>query len=223
MKLSMIAMAAILASCTLFLEDAAAQLIGRRRSYSTNTTNNQVHTTQYRAPSATEIVHAQPASYTVVADNIPTLAPTSSTVTTTVAAPNPAIQSSAAAEIHNSAADMMLDRNNQIRQSRGMVGMRLSDRLTNAAQHQANYMARTGSFSHNVNGSPQSRAAMYGFGGGVRENIAMGQNSVSSAFQDWTNSSGHYTNLMSNSNVAGFGYAVNSAGQGFWVAMYGNE
>ena len=101
--------------------------------------------------------------------------------------------------------------------------MSLSARLTAAAQNHANYMARTGSFSHYTNGSPQGRVAQYGFRGGVRENIAMGQPSVEGAFNTWTASGAHYANMMSHSDVAGFGYAVGSNGQAYWVAVYGNN
>jgi uncharacterized protein YkwD len=117
----------------------------------------------------------------------------------------------------------MLARNNSTRTARGMRPMSLSARLTAAAQNHANYMARTGSFSHYTNGSPQGRVAAHGFRGGVRENIAMGQPSVESAFNTWTASGAHYANMMSHSDVAGFGYAVGSNGQAYWVAVYGNN
>jgi uncharacterized protein YkwD len=117
----------------------------------------------------------------------------------------------------------MLARNNALRTTRGMRPMSLSSRLTAAAQNHANYMARTGVFDHYSNGGPQGRVAMYGFRGGVRENIAMGQPSVDSAFQTWTASGAHYANMMSHSDVAGFGYAVGANGQAYWVAVYGNN
>jgi len=117
----------------------------------------------------------------------------------------------------------MLARNNATRTSRGMRPMSLSARLTAAAQNHANYMARTGSFSHYTNGSPQGRVAQHGFRGGVLENIATGQPTVDSAFNTWTSSGAHYANMMSHSDVAGFGYAVGSNGQAYWVAVYGNN
>jgi uncharacterized protein YkwD len=117
----------------------------------------------------------------------------------------------------------MLARNNSTRTSRGMRPMSLSARLTAAAQNHANYMARTGSFSHYTNGSPQGRVAAHGFRGGVLENIATGQPSVESAFNTWTASGAHYANMMSHSDVAGFGYAVGANGQAYWVAVYGNN
>lgn len=117
----------------------------------------------------------------------------------------------------------MLARNNSTRTSRGLRPMALSTRLTAAAQNHANYMARTGSFSHYSNGSPQGRVAQHGFRGGVLENIATGQPSVEGAFNTWTASGAHYANMMSHSDVAGFGYAVGSNGQAYWVAVYGNN
>ena len=228
MKLGFITAVVLTASFACFTTEASAQLFGRHRVQHTTTkqpTKQHVHT--HAQP---QVINSTPA--TVVPNATPTTTSPSSavpssaspTVTQTTYYPSTAVAAQpATSKAYNSTIFMMLDRNNQIRGSRGMSAMRLSDRLTNAAQHHASYMARTGQFSHYANGSPQSRANMFGFGGGVRENIAMGQGSVSSAFQDWTNSSGHYTNMMSHSNAAGFGYAVNSSGQGYWVAMYGNE
>jgi uncharacterized protein YkwD len=57
----------------------------------------------------------------------------------------------------------------------------------------------------------------------VLENIATGQPTVDSAFNTWTASGAHYANMMSHSDVAGFGYAVGSNGQAYWVAVYGNN
>jgi uncharacterized protein YkwD len=117
----------------------------------------------------------------------------------------------------------MLHRNNQIRTARGMRPLRISSRLTAAAQNHARYMAATGSFSHYSNGGPSGRAATYGYRYGVRENIAMGQRGVEGAFSTWTASGAHYANLMSQSGVAGFGYAVGKNGVPYWVAVYGPE
>ncbi|MEZ6113503.1 MAG: CAP domain-containing protein [Pirellulaceae bacterium] len=115
----------------------------------------------------------------------------------------------------------MLDRNNQWRASAGMGPQRLHPALTRAAQDHANYMARTGSFSHHSNGGPLSRASRYGFQGLVRENIAMGQVTISEAFQSWRNSGGHWANICCDAPAAGFGYAIDSAGNGYWVGVYG--
>jgi Cysteine-rich secretory protein family len=115
----------------------------------------------------------------------------------------------------------MLQRNNSIRRRVGLFPHRISPTLTAAAQDHANYMARTGQFSHYTNGSPQSRAGKYGFRGGVRENIAMGTRTIDGAFNMWQNSGAHYASIVSGTAEAGFGYAVGPGGQVYWVGMYG--
>lgn len=115
----------------------------------------------------------------------------------------------------------MLARNNQWRTAAGLAPQRLHPALTRAAQDHANYMARTGSFSHHSNGGPLARAARYGFQGLVRENLAMGQVTISEAFQSWRNSGGHWANVCCDAPAAGFGYAIDAAGNGYWVGVYG--
>ena len=128
-----------------------------------------------------------------------------------------------AAELHEHPTILrMLKRNNELRGRVGLRPHRINPELTKAAQDHAVYMARTGSFSHYSNGGPQGRAARWGFRGGVRENIAMGQADVGSAFNSWQNSGGHWASIVSGTTEAGFGYAIDSAGRGYWVAVYGN-
>lgn len=116
----------------------------------------------------------------------------------------------------------MLQENNQLRVCKGLAPLRISARLSAAAQNHANHMARTRSFSHYCNGNPSSRAALYGYRCGVRENIAFGQPNPQSVFATWAASEKHYVNLMSKSDLAGFGYARAQNGQVYWVAMYGS-
>lgn len=117
----------------------------------------------------------------------------------------------------------MLARSNELRRQVGLRAHRMSPELTKAAQDQANYMAQTGSFSHYSNGGPWGRALRHRFfGGNVRENIAMGQGSVPHVFNTWQNSGGHWASIVSNTDEAGFGYAVGSGGTPYWVAVYGN-
>ena len=105
----------------------------------------------------------------------------------------------------------MLTRNNNIRRRVGLRPHRMNPALAAAAQDHANYMARTGQFSHYTNGSPQSRANKYGFGGGVLENIATG-GGLDNAFAMWQGSGAHYASIVSNTTDAGFGYAVGPNG-----------
>jgi uncharacterized protein YkwD len=114
----------------------------------------------------------------------------------------------------------MLVRNNNIRRRVGLRPHRMNPALAAAAQDHANYMARTGTFSHYTNGGPQARASRYGFGGGVRENIAMG-GGMDTAWSLWQASSGHYASIVSATTDAGFGYAVSSSGQTWYVGVYG--
>jgi len=114
----------------------------------------------------------------------------------------------------------MLRRNNDIRRRAGLFPHRINPALTAAAQDHANYMARTGQFSHYTNGGPQYRANKFGFRGGVRENIAYGTASVDGAFNMWQNSGAHYASIVSGTTEAGFGYAVGVAGQVYWVGVY---
>ena len=115
----------------------------------------------------------------------------------------------------------MLLRNNSMRKRVGLRAHRMNSALTKAAQDHANYMARTGQFSHYVNSGPQGRAGKYGFRGGVRENIAYGTRTVDGAFNMWQNSGGHYASIVSGTADAGFGYAVSTNGQAYWVGLYG--
>lgn len=116
----------------------------------------------------------------------------------------------------------MMEENNRLRASVGLPPQKISPELTKAAQDHAWFMARTGSFSHFSNGGPDGRAARHGFHGLVAENIAMGQPTVRSAFHSWRASGGHWSNIISNHRLAGFGYGLSPHGERYWVAVYGN-
>ena len=116
----------------------------------------------------------------------------------------------------------MLVRNNNIRRRVGLRPHRMNPALAAAAQDHANYMARTGQFSHYTNLGPQGRANKYGFGGGVLENIAMG-GGLDNAFAMWTNSGAHYASIVSGTTDAGFGYAVGPGGGAYFVGIYGTS
>src|SRR5262245_30134419 len=114
----------------------------------------------------------------------------------------------------------MLVRNNNIRRRVGLRPHRINPALTAAAQDHANYMAKTGQFSHYTNLGPQGRANKHGFRGGVLENIATG-GGLDNAFVMWTNSGAHYASIVSGTTDAGFGYAVGPNGQTYYVGVYG--
>nr|WP_081441367.1 CAP domain-containing protein [Pirellula staleyi] len=116
----------------------------------------------------------------------------------------------------------MLKRNNEIRARLGLRPHRINPALTQAAQDHARYMARTRDFSHYSNGGPQYRAGRFSFRGFVRENIAWNYRDVDQTFNAWQASGGHYASIVSDSTEAGFGYAVSSTGETYWVGVYGN-
>jgi uncharacterized protein YkwD len=115
----------------------------------------------------------------------------------------------------------MLTRSNNMRRRVGLLPHRMNPALTKAAQDHANYMARTGQFSHYVNGNLQYRANKFGFRGGVRENIAMNGGGLDNAFAMWQGSGAHYASIVSGTSDAGFGYAVSASGTVYYVGLYG--
>lgn len=112
-----------------------------------------------------------------------------------------------------------------------MPALRPNYRLGLAARNLAEYMARTGQFSHYAGGSnPSSRAAAQGYGSFmVTENIAMNYggssppNSVAARLmQQWMNSSGHRANLLSGGvNEIGVATARTPDGRIYAVQVFG--
>lgn len=123
-------------------------------------------------------------------------------------------------------AEQMLSENNRLRALASKPSQTLDERLCNAAQNQADYIASTGQLSHNVNSDPRSRAAKYGFPSGdfysVREIIAPYAESVENAFSRWSKSSGHYAAILSDHDLCGFGMAQGPYGT-MYVGVYGRE
>ncbi|WP_425614479.1 CAP domain-containing protein [Anatilimnocola sp. NA78] len=115
----------------------------------------------------------------------------------------------------------MLQRSNGIRGRIGLRNHRLNPALCAAAQNHAEYMAATGSFSHDTNGGYVERARRFGFRGGVRENIGWNYATIDHAFAGWQGSGGHYAAIVSGTTDAGFGYARSASGQTYWVSVYG--
>jgi len=116
----------------------------------------------------------------------------------------------------------MLQRSNGIRGRVGLRGHRLNPALCQAAQNHAEYMASTGTFSHDTNGGYVYRARRFGFRGNVRENIGWNYANTEQVFAGWQGSGGHYAAIVSpETTEAGFGYARSASGQTYWVSVYG--
>jgi uncharacterized protein YkwD len=116
---------------------------------------------------------------------------------------------------------------NSARSSAGLSPLRASTRLKQAAQLQADQMARTGQLDHVLSGAPyprpEDRLAAAGYEWrAYAENIAMGQASVAAAMDSWMHSSGHRANIL-NTGVTeiGIGFARDSAGRPYYAQVFG--
>ncbi|MCU4652605.1 CAP domain-containing protein [Roseibacterium sp. SDUM158016] len=84
-----------------------------------------------------------------------------------------------------------------------------SPALQAAAETHAEYLSRTGNFSHAGPGgsTPRSRAARAGYRSCLTaENIARGQPDIRSVVAEWMNSPGHRANIL-NAQVTQYGFA----------------
>lgn len=102
----------------------------------------------------------------------------------------------------------MLNSLNALRRSVGRSPVSIDNRLRNAArahsqdQNNMQTMTHTGSDGSSV-GQRVTRAG-YPWRG-VAENVARGQRSVSAVMTSWTNSAGHYRNMIGDYTHVGFG------------------
>lgn len=120
----------------------------------------------------------------------------------------------------------LLGRINALRGSLGLPGYSLNPALNAAAQSQAQWMADTGSISHNRpdGSSPRSRAIGAGYATtDVSENIYGGSNAtVGVAWTFWINSPVHYNGLVNHRySDIGIGVASGAIGRAY-VLVFGN-
>ncbi len=112
---------------------------------------------------------------------------------------------------------------NEVRARYQLPAQRISPELTKAAQDHAWYMARTGQFSHSVNGGFVSRARRHHYPGSpYGEIILYGSTSIPDCFNGWLNSPGHRAILLSGAREVGYGYAISRNGTAYWVGVFGN-
>jgi len=118
----------------------------------------------------------------------------------------------------------LLGAHNRYRASKGKPPLTIDSRLTSAAKKHADWMARTGNFSHTgENGSSpfdRMRAAGYNYRA-AGENIAYGYATVEAVMQGWINSPGHESNIRGDYAHVGFGVSAGSDGRLYWVADFG--
>jgi uncharacterized protein YkwD len=103
--------------------------------------------------------------------------------------------------------------------------LRHNAKLSAAAQSYAEYLAKSGKFSHEAKGTVSSRVKKTGYDmKAVGENIAYGQESASKVVNGWMDSKGHKENMMNKRfTEVGFGIARDKNGRLVWVTDFGDR
>lgn len=118
---------------------------------------------------------------------------------------------------------------NKRRTDAGLTSLRLDTRLSALARERAEYMARTGTFSHTQSNGTDvfdlisaENIAWYGAGEIIAWNTAASLDySAAFAVQGWMNSPSHKSIVMSSGyNYVGFGLAIASDGKRYWAGVY---
>lgn len=119
----------------------------------------------------------------------------------------------------------LLKLHNKERRDDGKKPLALNAKLSAAAQSYADYLAKSGKFSHTAKGTMSSRVKDAGYKPkAVGENIAVGQSSVPSVVKSWLHSEGHKKNILSKSYTeVGFGIARDKKGRLLWVTDFGDR
>ena len=145
----------------------------------------------------------------------------------TPASPTEVADSPAAGGGSSDVANTLVQQTNAERSNAGLPSLRVSGRLNEAAQLQADQMVRMGRLEHVLSGAqyprPEDRLAAVGYQwSSYAENIAMGQSTAAAAMDAWMHSSGHRANILSTSNTEiGIGFARDSAGRPYYVQVFG--
>ena len=145
----------------------------------------------------------------------------------TPASPTEVPESPAAETAPSNLANSIVQLTNTERANAGAPALRAASRLMEAAQLQADQMARLGRLDHVLSGAryrrPEDRLAAAGYEwSAYAENIAMGQSTAAAAMDSWMHSSGHRANILSTSvTEIGIGFARDSAGRPYYVQVFG--
>ncbi len=110
-------------------------------------------------------------------------------------------------------------------------GFEPDERLQQAAQNHADWMAKTGNFGHEFGPTTKFpvRMAAVGFEGSAGENLGVGYGSVEEAIQGWLDSPKHREIMLRRKyDRAGIAYAFNHSGKHprrthFWVLVVGKN
>jgi uncharacterized protein YkwD len=125
------------------------------------------------------------------------------------------------------AADEVLARTITARRAAGKSGLSRSLNLMNAAQLQADQMAKTETMSHALPGTPyptlKARLAAVSYEmRAAGENIAEGQRDPAEVVSSWMGSRGHRDNILSSEfTEIGTGVAQGRNGRLYWAQVFG--
>ena len=141
-----------------------------------------------------------------------------------------AADTSGTSETAIAAAEMdALTLTNKRRTAAGLRPLRLDPRIAALARDRAEYMARTGSFSHTQSGGTSvfdliadQQISWYGAGEIIAWNTSASlAYSATFAVQGWMNSPSHKSIVMSKGyNYVGFGLAIANDGKRYWAGVY---
>ncbi len=122
--------------------------------------------------------------------------------------------------------EIILQKINKARRVNGKGPLILSEKLTKAAQNQANIMAKTGILSHEIDGNLRQRVTKVGYRGAVGENLSGGHKTLEKAIEGWLSSPAHRSTLLSD-KFSEFGLAYSFSNKGkystYWVFIAGGS
>jgi uncharacterized protein YkwD len=127
----------------------------------------------------------------------------------------------------SSTATAIFDITNAERARAGLAEFRSNSRLMQAAQIQAEQMARIGRLDHVLNEAtyprPEDRLAAVAYHWrAYAENVAYNQRGPAEVVNSWMQSSGHRANILNSSlTEMGAGYARDSNGRPYYVQVFG--
>lgn len=119
----------------------------------------------------------------------------------------------------------LLQLHNIARLGRNKPPLQHNVKLSIAAQKYAEYLAKSGKFSHTARGTVSSRVNRTGYDQiAIGENIAAGQTTAKQVVQGWMRSDGHRKNMLNQRfTEVGFGIARDSNGRLVWVTDFGDR
>ena len=123
--------------------------------------------------------------------------------------------------------EMLVEQTNAERTRAGLPALRTNGRLMEAAQIQAEQMARARRVDHVIrsaaHATAQDRLAAAGYTwAAYGENVASGAPDAARAVKGWMASPGHRANILNASyHELGTGYAVDTTGRPYYVEVFG--